>query len=450
MHLDRLLLVLAASAGILGRTANAGVRVVDALGGTTYTTIQSAVTAAVDGDVILVRPTGTYAGFAIGDKELTIVGDGATAQVQVHGAVTITNVATTRTVVLANLHVTGPVNTATGAHAPAVYALGVAGSLRLQQCTLTGGEGTYGYDWGGYGYTTAGARALWIASCSGGVALEACVVQGGAGQFVNQGFPTIAYASGSDGGDGAYVVASRVALYDCTATGGHGGHSFDELVAGDGGAGLHAVSSTGAAQVTSSASSFTGGVGGNENFGAFGPFHPGDGGDGLWVGVGSFAWLLAPAFVGGAPGLYIGGPPDGQPGDPNRNDGTETAFQVSRVKMTAPPLVRAQTQSLTLVFAADPGDELYLSESDRTSYVGTVSWRGVQLARAAGVHPQLRVPVPIVVIPASGQASVILPPRTLAPGVLGTTRYLQVYRMTASGSITLGSFAALTVVDPSF
>src|SRR6188508_2341772 len=68
--------------------AAASTYTVDAGGGGQFTDIQSAITAAQTGDVILVS-AGTYAGFTL-DKGVAIIGYGT---VQVNGTAQVTNVA---------------------------------------------------------------------------------------------------------------------------------------------------------------------------------------------------------------------------------------------------------------------------------------------------------------------------------------------------------------------
>src|SRR5437016_2892190 len=85
------LLVLAGSAA----SARAGnVLIVDSSGSGQYTDIQSAVDAAQEGDVVLVR-TGTYFTFLVSNKELAVVGD-AGANVQIVGAIRVHDLAATK------------------------------------------------------------------------------------------------------------------------------------------------------------------------------------------------------------------------------------------------------------------------------------------------------------------------------------------------------------------
>ena len=74
-HARSLLLALA----VLPSVAHADVIVLDAAGGGDHTSVQSAVNAAADGDIILVKPgdySGDVFGFSIGDTSLSMVADG--------------------------------------------------------------------------------------------------------------------------------------------------------------------------------------------------------------------------------------------------------------------------------------------------------------------------------------------------------------------------------------
>lgn len=70
-----------ACAMLVSAAVNAAILVVDASGSTSFTTVQSAVNAAVNGDTILIR-AGTYSEtLAISGKLLTIRGDGSASAV---------------------------------------------------------------------------------------------------------------------------------------------------------------------------------------------------------------------------------------------------------------------------------------------------------------------------------------------------------------------------------
>jgi hypothetical protein len=91
------------ASAILVMTADRAVAEVHVVG-TNFPDIQSAVDAAQDGDAILV-PGGTFAGFTIQGKELTVVGIAGT---QIQTQVVVRDIAYPRRVVLAGLTVDRP------------------------------------------------------------------------------------------------------------------------------------------------------------------------------------------------------------------------------------------------------------------------------------------------------------------------------------------------------
>ncbi len=88
-------------AGSATLAAQGAVLRVDAGGGGGFTTIQAAVDAAVDGELVLVA-TGTYAGFTIDGKSLVVAAD-AGASVLIQGGATLTNVSAIQTASLVGL-----------------------------------------------------------------------------------------------------------------------------------------------------------------------------------------------------------------------------------------------------------------------------------------------------------------------------------------------------------
>src|SRR5262245_36286230 len=96
------------AAMILGPSAlaRANVLIVDANGAPgTFTTLQAACDAAAEGDTVLIK-SGTYAGFAVADKALTVATD-SNAYVQIYGAVRVRNLAAGKTAVLIGLKANG-------------------------------------------------------------------------------------------------------------------------------------------------------------------------------------------------------------------------------------------------------------------------------------------------------------------------------------------------------
>lgn len=230
-----------------------GVRIVERTGTQNFADIQSAVTVAPDGAVLLVG-AGTYPGFSIAGKSLSVFGvPGATVSVQ--GGVDVSADAG-KTVVLGGLNFHP--NAGTGA--PALNASG-AGFLRFQDCQFYGADFPYDggiYCYGGGGPGEPGPPGAHVSGCSR-IAFERCSFRGGRGEN-NDDTPEYNcepwQEGGGHGGPGLFAEGSRVVLYDCTLTGGVGGGATQ--LAGPGGDGV-ALAST---SLLASQSTFTGGWGG--------------------------------------------------------------------------------------------------------------------------------------------------------------------------------------------
>jgi len=102
-----------------------------------FTTIQSAVDAAADGDAILVQP-GTYSGFQIAGKSVAVIGD-PTLMPTVTSAIAVMQTASGQVVVLARLHQIAPATTGT---ASGLELSACAGPVRIEDCLFRGQNGT--------------------------------------------------------------------------------------------------------------------------------------------------------------------------------------------------------------------------------------------------------------------------------------------------------------------
>ena len=283
---------LASLVGLAAPAAAGNVLVVDAVGTRTFTDVQPAIDAAVDGDTILVR-SGTYGAFSVANKALAIVGDNF-AVVQIRGVMRVDDLSAGKTVVLENLKTTQvPVSTGS----PGLHLSNDAGSVRLERCTFLGADGTIP------AHRDAWQGAL-VESCAD-VAFTDCTLRGGINSrgFVDNGpadYPGIQ-------GEALLARLSTVVLHDCTVAGADGdaGRLPGGYDGGWGGDGLRLEGGT----VLASSCSFTGGDGG-----------PGDTvfcGTGTYgglagfamhlVGTGSLARIQACTEVGGTHGLDTGG-----------------------------------------------------------------------------------------------------------------------------------------------
>jgi hypothetical protein len=133
----------AALSGLLATTSFANVLVVDASGGGSYTQIQAAVDAAVDGDTVLVE-SGSYLSFVVSAKSVSIVGDTG-SDVHVVGAIRVRDLAAGQTLVLENLKAAGAAGDSISVYG--LYLKSNLGHIRVEACDFVGGASfTTGFD----------------------------------------------------------------------------------------------------------------------------------------------------------------------------------------------------------------------------------------------------------------------------------------------------------------
>jgi hypothetical protein len=251
----------------------ADVIIVDAAGGGAFTEIDAAVSAAVDGDTLLVR-TGTYGGFALDARELDVVA-AEHAVVTVAGFVFVVNLAADHDVVLSGLSLAG--GSSLGA---CLHILDCAGQVRVVDTTVKGADGTFA--------VADGAIACAVRRSSR-VAFFHCQLHGGG--------PGVSLCSLARGGVGLIVDQSTVELYGVTA---HGGclESSPLPLGGHGGHGGLLIQS---AVVRASGGVFQGGAGGDSGLDLT-ICSCGNGGSGLIVDASASALLRGTSVAGGTPG----------------------------------------------------------------------------------------------------------------------------------------------------
>lgn len=196
---------LAAWTALLAATAHANVLVVSPTG--PHTSIQAAVDASADEDVVLVK-SGTYSGFTVHDRALFVVADEG-AFVQINGAIRLESLAATRSVHIAGVSVLG-MHTSTSADAHGALVSNCLGAVRFQDCTLLAAVGTGGSCSAHMGATVQNSQNVAFVRCElrGVAALPA---------------PLPNNSEVGPGGSGLSCVGSRVALYDCQVSGGQSG-----------------------------------------------------------------------------------------------------------------------------------------------------------------------------------------------------------------------------------
>lgn len=344
--------------------ARADTWLVDDDGPGDFTEIQPAVTAAVDGDIVLVSP-GIYSGFHVHDKDLRVLGG---PDVSVQGALVVSGLASSRTVVIADLDVN-----AAQSDEPALLVSACEGPVRIVRCSLLGDDSDWSDD--GSCYCLGGQPGATIVA-SRDVYFVETVVEGG-------------YGSGSER-EGIDLTDSRLALYDCQVVGGEGEGSPYIHFGGDGGVGIHPVGPLATARCVGAGTLFRGGDGGDAyDWG-------GDGGHGFVKGsMGSD--VLDCTFVGGTGGL--GGLSYGSDGGAVVDDGGGMPFNVypGTLRRLHMPRFVVGGAAFPVTVHGEPGDVVELHWSERTEWKQVPSKYGVWLPETPPSEAKL-----LGVVPASG------------------------------------------------
>jgi hypothetical protein len=395
--------------------------------------IQAVVDLASDGDTLLIKQ-GSFAGFTVEDKALSIVADGS---VSVHGEVVIAQLSPGKLVVLSGLKVF-----ASTTEALALLTESNAGALRIQGCTF---EGLDNADWMG-----PGGRAARIANDVDTV-LVGCTLNGGDGANT---YTTNSGAWPGAGGVALFARASGLSLYGCNLKGGRGGSDDDD---GDpGGKGGHAFESP-VGTTSATGCEFHGGSGGA---GGEPPWWvPGDpggsgghGGHGVFLGsewpgseLPKLRWRSS-TFQGGHaghPGTGVWGPP-GQPGQPGQPifiaNGVEVPLGGPARFLAGTGLVR-ENHSAPLQFTGEVGDQVYLQIEVVT---------GSSVGPRPVASPALKFPLSCGVIPAGGKLSFSMPVGLLPMGADVRLRILRPIFIAALGEQVVSNPFALTIVDQQF
>ncbi len=400
--------VLFASPALMPPTGN--VLVVDGGGSGTFLTIQSAVEAAIDGDVILVR-TGTYGSFRITNKALAVVADTG-AHVDVQGSIRLRGLAPEKTVVLAGMRAVGAYSLEENLSA-GLFLADNQGHVRVQDCVFTGGF-----------FGPAGA----VIHASGDVAIGASNFFGG-GHGVEASSP------------------STITIHDSTLQGQDG--SPPQMCGNDGSSGWDGARVSGTV-LFSSNSHFRGGLGGEIPLGGcMNSPVGGRGGNGVYA-TASFVRLLASVTF-GAPGGPVLPPPSpcgGQCGSTgyagyDRLGGSFSDIPGTARSLAAPSVVRF-TEIVT--FRGQPGDRVGLFIADNTSSAQFIpAWHGVLLVPLRAPPAATRALL-VGVVPANGVLYVPLGAPALQPGTGSRTLFLQALFTDVQGQRFLSGVRSMTVL----
>ena len=401
----------------LSSPAAADVLIVDPGGTQGFSQVQAAVDASQDGDLILVR-AGTYAGFTIQQRSLTVRAD-VNAAVQVDGGVVVRDTPAGGVVLLGELTVRGaaaPFGSTTEPGEDALSILDNAGVVRVQDCELVGGRGEHTF------VGSPGGAACNVED-SLRTALVGCDLTGGVG-----GGDLFVVSLGGVGGAGLRTTGSGVVLYDCSVTGGSGGDAdlgFDQI-GGPGGAGCEVLDfGLFASNVT-----IWGGHGGGGGIG-------GDGGDGLVVHPGGQAQLLDVALFGG-----FGANPQGTTGQAQSGGGPVTVLPGSARTLEAPGLAR-DGATVEVTVHGEPGDQVWIVPGQQTAHLPALALGGVWLVQ----RPVLLTKAPTVVLGPSGTAVVSVPTAALGASEASRELYLQTFARPQGGALRIGGPAHVSILD---
>ena len=302
-------------------------------GGSPFTTLQSGVNAAADGDVVLVA-NGFYGDVTISGKGVSIVEDaGATAQGQ---RIVIDDVPAGSTVLISGVDFAGPNG--------AMSATDVLGALRVQNSSLRSFPS---------GFTSFTAVILTdVADAS----FAGCTIQGSA-DFLGS-------------SRAMFVTRSKIALDRTTVLGGPGAApwSFGPGAWGGGGSGADAISGTDTT-VFARAGAIRGGNGSNGHNGSCtdpsnNTTQGGHGGDGVELSGASELKLLDAVVAGGTPGTGGVAQPcgtttaNGNPGQPVV--GSPSTVIAGDARALATNAVAREGQNLALHVEGLPGDRVIL------------------------------------------------------------------------------------------
>lgn len=420
MKTSPFLKALIVSAGLLSLPVRADVLSVPGQ----FTTIQSAIDAAADFDVVLIAPGSYGEALLIADKAVSVVADGGTVTL---AYLVVQDLAPGRTVVLRGLSIPlAPVML------PAIHLTDNLGAVRIEQCDFSGGFGSQPL-------LTAGKPGLWIESCAS-VNVSTTTLTGGRGADLVE---EDTDGPAGPGGPGLFVRGSLVSVTDSTVSGGHGGDIYDTVFTpgGDGGEALLNI----AGQVMVGGSTLKGGTGGFADCTYILCGSGGDGGSALHQQQPTAGtWLRGNVLIGGAPGAN-GLQGFGSPGVQQWIEaGSVTSLGAPWRSMSASSPAREGDLSAVAI-TATPGDQAFLWASLNPSHLPLIGKQGVFLLGL----PALLTQLPLGAVPAAGSLSTPLLIPELGPGIEGISVHLQLVVIGDSTAL-IGPLSTLTLIDSAF
>jgi len=402
------------------RPAAADVLIVDGTG-THYGSVQVAVYAAHDGDVLLVRVP-VNESVLVNAKGIAIVAD-TPDRLTWMGYLHVQNVPVGRTFLVSGFAL-GLVSST-----PLVFS-GNSGSIRVQdclvspvgapgqpatvgivctasldvaflQCTLGGGSSP-GYPW------TPGPGAAALSATDSTIAIQGTSVRGGSGlpgTYIGSGYSS----SGTSGGPGVLLSGGSLVLQSSVLRGGSGGAGYPGNCSG--------VS----------------------------PSAGGAGGTGLVLSAGALARAIGGRSAGGVGGLGgvnpCGQAPDGAHGALVDASGGTWSESAGAPRAFLTPRVVRVGQPLPLNFSGAPGERALLALSSQAAYIESVALDGVLL-----LLPPLRR-LDCGILDTYGLLALMLTTPALPPGTVNDLLQLQPVMDDGTGQLHLGCAGVVVRVE---
>jgi hypothetical protein len=367
----------------------------------TFSSLQAAIDAAGEGDLLLVE--GALFGSALIDgKSLSICamppGNEPTA------GFVVRNLAPSQVVVLSGLSLSNP----TG---PGLILADNQGHVRIESASIQGGKS-------GVLPNKVTHPGISISNCRQ-VVLAGTTIQGGIPAPQGEDEPVV------HGAHGVLSIGSTIALYDCTLRGGRG--TVGSLPSGGhGGDGLRiqgmAASLVGTAAI--------GGDGGDGSYSACKP--AGDGGDGIEA-IDAVLQILDCELTPGTAGVSSCSL-HGAPGLPIRSQGGSVAMLPGERRVLSTVILASNAHTLDVTLAGEPGDRVWLVKTYQPGFrvlTGLGTWT---VSRPAFVPL-----APLGTVPASGILAASVPVPALASGDPQQLLFAQAIVLDAQGQGFLSS-----------
>jgi hypothetical protein len=381
-----------------------GIRNVDQPGLGTFTSLQSAIDAAAEGDLLLVE-SGSYLTATIDGKALSLVAM-TTNGFKLTRGITVKNLPAGKTVLLSGLW-------PSGVGSPGLTLTANAGFVRIHDCTILGSAGKPPH---------AGASI----SNSSRVVFAGGSVTGGNGVNGSGEQPV-------QGGSGIKSVDSSITLYDCTVKGGTGSQETAPT-GGRGGIGLQ-ISGWGAFL---SGAAIKGGSGGGGDY--IGCNEGGVGGDALDVTEAQVQLLDSTLTPGGGGWSSCG--PFSPPGNAiNNHGGIITTLPGTRRKLTSARLA-SDAGPLAIALSGQPGDKVWLMSAYQPAHIILPA-----LGTWTVVRPTFVTQVPLGIVPAGGTLNANVPVHLLPAGAPQGTLFAQALVVDTMGKAFVSSPLHVGVVD---